>query len=100
IREEVFIVTKVWPTNASHEGTLQAALRSLKRLRSDWIDLYLLHWPSPYPIAETMGAMAKLVRDGFVRFVGVSNFDVKQVEEARQTLEGIPLVCNQVRYHL
>lgn len=100
VRDRVFLVTKVWPTNASYEGTLQAARRSLARLRVDRIDLYLQHWPSRFPVRETMRAMATLVRDGLVRFVGVSNFDARQVQEAQEALGGIPLVANQVYYHL
>ncbi|MBE3597823.1 MAG: aldo/keto reductase [Limnochordaceae bacterium] len=100
VRDRVFLVTKVWPTNASYEGTLQAARRSLARLRVDRIDLYLQHWPSEFPVRETMRAMATLVRDGLVRFVGVSNFDARQVQEAQEALGDIPLVADQVLYHL
>lgn len=59
-RDEVFLVSKVLPSNASYEGTLKACKRSPKRLKTDWLDLYLLHWPGPYPIEETMRAMEKL----------------------------------------
>ncbi|HEY8485864.1 MAG TPA: aldo/keto reductase [Limnochordales bacterium] len=101
VREKVFLVTKVLPDHASYEGVLQAARDSLRRLRTEWIDLYLLHWPSDrYPLSETMRAMAQLVRDGLVRYVGVSNFSAAQVDEARQLLGEVPLVCNQVFYWL
>ncbi|MFS8524622.1 MAG: aldo/keto reductase, partial [Limnochordales bacterium] len=80
---------------------LRAARRSLRRLAIDRIDLYLLHWPSDlHPIEETMRAMRRLVADGWVRFVGVSNFSVEQMERAREALEDVPLVCNQVYYWL
>lgn len=65
-REEVFLASKVLPSNASYEGTLKACARSLKRLKTDWLDLYLLHWPGPHPIKETMRAMEKLVAEGMV----------------------------------
>ncbi len=77
-REEVFLVSKVLPSNASYEGTLKACRQSLKRLKTEWLDLYLLHWPGRYPIRETMEAMEKLVDDGMIRFIGVSNFDVNE----------------------
>lgn len=99
-REEVFLISKVLPTNASYEGTLEACRRSLKRLKTDWLDLYLLHWPSSYPIKETMRAMEKLAEDGSIRFIGVSNFDTKQVKETEQVLSNHRLACNQVPYNL
>jgi diketogulonate reductase-like aldo/keto reductase len=100
-REEVFLVSKVWPSNASYEGTLRACERSLGRLRTDWLDLYLLHWPSDrYPIKETMDAMEKLVTEGMVKFIGVSNFDIEGVEAVEQALSNERLACNQVQYHL
>jgi diketogulonate reductase-like aldo/keto reductase len=100
-REEVFLVSKVWPSNASYEGTLDACKRSLKRLKTDWLDLYLLHWPSGrYPIKETMRAMEKLVDDGLIRFIGVSNFDLNELKGAEQALSGHRIACNQVPYNL
>lgn len=99
VRDRVFIVTKVLPTNASYDGVLQAARRSLRRLGVDRIDLYLLHWPSDvHPIEETMRAMRRLVADGLVRFLGVSNFTVAETRQAQQALGDLPLVCNQVYY--
>ena len=80
----VFLVSKVLPSNASFDGTLRACERSLKRLGTDRLDLYLLHWEGRYPIAETMRAMEKLIGDGRTRFTGVSNFDVDQVKAARR----------------
>lgn len=100
-REEVFLVSKVLPSNASYEGTLRACKRSLKRLKTDWLDLYLLHWPSSsIPIGETMRAMEKLVAEGLVRFIGVSNFDVEELKEAEDSLRNERMACNQVLYHL
>ena len=99
-REEVFLVSKVLPSNASYEGTLKACRQSLKRLKIDWLDLYLLHWPGRYPIRETMEAMEKLVDDGMIRFIGVSNFDVNELDAAESALSKHRLACNQVLYHL
>lgn len=100
-REQVFLVSKVLPSNASYEGTLKACERSLKRLKTDFIDLYLLHWPSSqHPIEETMRAMEKLVDEGMIKFIGVSNFDVEQLMEAQNALVKHRIACNQVLYHL
>ena len=100
-REEVFLVSKLLPSNASYEGTLRACKRSLKRLKTDWLDLYLLHWSSlEHPIRETMRAMEKLVKEGLVRFIGVSNFDVEELKKAEGALQDHSIVCNQVLYHL
>lgn len=100
-RAEVFIATKVLPRNASCAGTLRACEHSLQRLGTDYIDLYLLHWWSDeHPIGETMRAMEELVRRGLIRFIGVSNFDVRQMEAARAALTRERLACNQVLYHL
>lgn len=100
-REEVFLVSKVLPSNASYEGTLKACKRSLERLKTDFLDLYLLHWPSSHhPIEETMHAMEKLVDDGMIKFIGVSNFDVMQLREAQNALMNHRIACNQVLYHL
>jgi diketogulonate reductase-like aldo/keto reductase len=99
-REEVFLVSKVLPSNASYEGTLRACERSLKRLGTDQVDLYLLHWAGRYPVSETMRAMEKLIDDGRIRFTGVSNFDVDQVKEAQAAMKHHRLACNQVLYHV
>jgi diketogulonate reductase-like aldo/keto reductase len=100
-REQVFLVTKVLPSNASYQGTLKACERSLKRLKTDFIDLYLLHWPSSqHPIEETMRAMEKLVDEGMIRFIGVSNFNVDQLREAQHALKKHRIACDQVLYHL
>lgn len=100
-REQVFLVSKVLPSNASYEGTLKACGRSLKRLKTDFLDLYLLHWPSnQHPIEETMRAMEKLVDEHRIKFIGVSNFDVEQLREAQDALMKHRIACNQVLYHL
>jgi diketogulonate reductase-like aldo/keto reductase len=100
-REKVFLVSKVLPSNASYEGTLKACERSLKRLKTDFIDLYLLHWPSSqHPIEEIMRAMERLVDEGMIKFIGVSNFDVEQLREAQKALVKHRIACNQVLYHL
>lgn len=99
-RQTVFLTTKVLPSNASFAGTIRACERSLRRLRTDYLDLYLLHWPSSTPLDETMSALATLARDGKTRFAGVSNFDVAAMLEAQKHLGSVPLACNQVLYHL
>ncbi|HEV3090802.1 MAG TPA: aldo/keto reductase [Candidatus Cybelea sp.] len=99
-RARLFLASKVLPENASYRGTREAAHRSLTRLRTEYLDLYLLHWPGSHPLEETMRALESLVADGTARFVGVSNFDAPEMEEAASYLSGVPLVCNQVLYHL
>jgi diketogulonate reductase-like aldo/keto reductase len=100
-RDDIFLASKVLPSHASYEGTIRACKNSLKRLNTDYLDLYLLHWPSSqYPIAETMKAMEKLVKDNLIRFIGVSNFDLKELQQAEQSLENEHIACNQVLYHL
>jgi diketogulonate reductase-like aldo/keto reductase len=99
-REEVFLVSKVLPSNASYEGTIRACERSLKRLKTDWLDMYLLHWPGAHPIRETMRAMEKLVAEGLIRLIGVSNFDVEELKAAEKALRNEPIACDQVLYHL
>lgn len=99
-RDEIFLVSKVLPSNASYEGTMKACKRSLKRLKTDWLDLYLLHWRGSYPLSETMRAMEKLVAEGLVKYIGVSNFDVEDLKEAEQVLQTEQIACNQVLYNL
>jgi diketogulonate reductase-like aldo/keto reductase len=100
-RESVFIVTKVLPENLKYKDLINAAHKSLKRLKTDYIDLYLIHAPNPkIPIKETMKAMEKLVEEKIVKFIGVSNFNVYQMEEARAHLSNTDIVVNQVEYHL
>jgi diketogulonate reductase-like aldo/keto reductase len=99
-RERAFVVSKVLPSNASYDGTRRACERSLKRLGIDRLDLYLLHWPGNHPIAETMRGLESLVRDGLTRYIGVSNFDVEELDGAIKALRNERLACNQVLYHL
>ncbi len=100
-REEVFLVSKVLPSNASYERTIKSCRQSLKRLKTDWLDLYLLHWPSgSHPISETMKAMEKLVADGLIRYIGVSNFGVVELKGAEKALRNERIACNQVLHHL
>jgi diketogulonate reductase-like aldo/keto reductase len=99
-RAKLFLTTKVLPGNATYKGTLAAADRSLRRLRVDYVDLYLLHWPSDHALEETMRALEALVTQGKTRFVGVSNFDTAEMFEAAGYLRDVPLTCNQVLYHV
>ncbi len=99
-REKLFIASKVVPSNASYRGTLEAAQRSLSRLKCGYLDLYMLHWPGSHRLEETMQAMETLVERGTTRFVGVSNFDAAAMLEAESYLRAVPLACNQVLYHL
>ncbi len=99
-RERVFLVSKVMPSHASYEGTLRACERSLKRLGTDHLDCYLLHWESSYPLEDTLRAFERLVADGKIRSWGVSNFDVEQLEEALSIAGPGRMACNQVLYHL
>ncbi len=100
-RDEVFLVSKVLPRHASFEGTMKACEQSLQRLGTDRLDVYLLHWnDGSHPIGETMRAMGELIDSGKVRWAGVSNFDVDELEEAKGALGAHRLACNQVLYHL
>jgi diketogulonate reductase-like aldo/keto reductase len=99
-RADLFLVSKVLPENASYAGTIRAAEQSLRRLGTDYLDLYLLHWPGTHPITETMAAMEDLVASGKIRFLGVSNFDVDQMRAAMKALGRDRLACNQVLYNL
>jgi diketogulonate reductase-like aldo/keto reductase len=99
-RDEVFLVSKVLPTNASMRGTVAACEKSLARLRTDRLDCYLLHWRGSYPLEETIAAFDTLVRDGKILSWGVSNFDVGDLDEVAAIAgKGHP-ACNQVLYHL
>lgn len=101
LREEVFLVSKVLPQNASRQGTVDACQASLDRLGTDHLDLYLLHWSSSHPIEETMAAFRELLEEGLTRFVGVSNLSLQQYREADAALgPEHDLVTNQVLYWL
>jgi diketogulonate reductase-like aldo/keto reductase len=99
-RDGVFIVSKVYPHNAGHAAAIAACERSLKRLRIEAIDLYLLHWRGSVPLAETVGAFEELNRAGKIRHWGVSNFDVADMEELWRLPNGRNCAANQVLYHL
>jgi diketogulonate reductase-like aldo/keto reductase len=99
-RDEVFLVSKVLPHNASRKGTIAACERSLKRLKTDRLDCYLLHWRGAHPLSDTVTAFEQLRVDGKILSWGVSNFDVDDLDEVRRIAgEGHP-ACNQVLYHL
>lgn len=100
-RDSVFVATKVSPTHFRRGDLQNAADQSLKQLSIDYIDLYQLHWPNPsVPIEETMDAMESLVEAGKVRFIGVSNFSVAQMQQAQTALRKCKVVSNQVKYNL
>lgn len=99
-RDEVFLVSKVLPGNASRRGAVAACERSLKRLKTDRLDCYLLHWPSSHPLAETIAAFEQLMEDGKIRAWGVSNFDEEDLEEAVRLAGPGRVACNQVYYAL
>jgi len=101
VRQSVFLATKVSPRHFRHRELLLAADRSLQRLRTDYIDLYQLHWPNhTVPVEETMAAMEKLVDLGKIRFIGVSNFSVSELRKAQAALSKNRIASNQVRYNL
>jgi diketogulonate reductase-like aldo/keto reductase len=100
-RMQIFLVSKVMPSNASYKGTLRACDASLKRLNTDYLDVYLLHWwNGSHSIAETMRAMEELVAAGKIRYIGVSNLDVEQLKQAQKALTRERIACNQVLYHM
>jgi diketogulonate reductase-like aldo/keto reductase len=99
-RDSVFLVSKVLPSNASRKGTIVACERSLKRLKTDRLDCYLLHWRGSYPLADTVAAFEELVRAGKIRSWGVSNFDADDLDEILEVAGKGRIACNQVLYHL
>jgi diketogulonate reductase-like aldo/keto reductase len=99
-RDEVFLVSKVLPENASRRGTLAACERSLRRLRTDRLDGYLLHWAGEHPLADTLAAFEELAAAGKIRSFGVSNFDERELAEAVGIAGAGRIACNQVLYHL
>ena len=101
IRDKVFVATKVLGNHLRYDQVMRAAEESLRRLGADFIDLYQIHWPnSAVPIGETMGAMEALVDSGLVRHIGVSNFSVSELQQARASMSKYPIVSNQVLYNL
>ena len=99
-RDDVFLVSKVLPSNASRKGTIEACERSLKRLRTDRLDCYLLHWRGSYPLEDTVAAFEQLVSDGKIRSWGVSNFDADDLADMLDVAGEGRIACNQVLYHL
>jgi diketogulonate reductase-like aldo/keto reductase len=99
-RDEVFLVSKVLPSNASKRGTLAACENSLARLRTDRLDCYLLHWRGAYPLEETIAAFDTLVRNGKILSWGVSNFDVADLDEVLAIAGAGHPACNQLLYHV
>ncbi|MBW4680802.1 MAG: aldo/keto reductase [Microcoleus vaginatus WJT46-NPBG5] len=99
-RASVFLVSKVYPHNASKRGVIAACERSLRRLKTDYLDLYLLHWRGSVPLAETLEAFQALQQAGKISSYGVSNFNVGDMEEASQLKGGNAIATNQVLYNL
>jgi diketogulonate reductase-like aldo/keto reductase len=100
VRDDLFIVSKVYPHNASRTGVVAACERSLKRLGTDRIDLYLLHWRGSIPFAETLDGFERLARDGKIRYHGVSNFDQNDMAEWVALKGGATVAADQVLYNL
>ncbi|WP_454617862.1 aldo/keto reductase [Bradyrhizobium cenepequi] len=99
-RDELFLVSKVLPSNASRRGTITACERSLKRLKTDRLDCYLLHWRGSYPLEDTVAAFEELVASGKIRSWGVSNFDADDLSEILEVSDQGRIACNQVLFHL
>ncbi len=99
-RADVFLVSKVYPHNATRRGVVAACERSLRRLKTDYIDVYLLHWRGDVPLSETLDAFQQLKHEGSIRDYGVSNFDVADMEEAMALPGGEQIASNQVIYNL
>jgi diketogulonate reductase-like aldo/keto reductase len=99
-REEIFLVSKVMPQNASRTGTIAACEKTLHRLKTDRLDCYLLHWRGRHPLEETIAAFEELVASGKILSWGVSNFDAEDLAEAEGIAGEGKIACNQVLYHL
>ena len=99
-RDAIYLVSKVIPTHATKKGTISACEKSLKRLRTDRLDCYLLHWPGSHPLEGTIDAFETLRETGKIRAWGVSNFDETELEEALTLAGPGKIACNQVLYHL
>lgn len=99
-RDQVFLVSKVMPVNASRQGTVKHCEQTLKRLGTDHLDCYLLHWPGSYPLEDTIAALEELVQAGKTRAWGVSNFDEDELARALEIAGPGRVACNQVLYHL
>jgi diketogulonate reductase-like aldo/keto reductase len=99
-REGVFLVSKIIPSNASRQGTVKHCEQTLKRLNTDHLDCYLIHWPGSYPLQESIEALEELVKAGKTRAWGVSNFDEAELASALEIAGPGRIACNQVLYHL
>jgi diketogulonate reductase-like aldo/keto reductase len=99
-RDQVFLVSKVLPQNATRSGTAKACERSLRRLKTDHLDLYLLHWREQTPLEETVRAFEELLHAGKIRYWGVSNFDVSDMKEVQSLTGGEGVATDQVLYNL
>ena len=99
-REDVYLVSKVIPSNASRKGTVAACESSLRRLKTDHLNCYLLHWPGSYPLEDTLAAFEDLRAAGKIRAWGVSNFDERGLARVLSLVGPGKLACNQVLYHL
>lgn len=99
-RDDLFLVSKVLPSNASRRGTITACERSLKRLKTDYLDCYLLHWRGSFPLQDTVAAFDELIAAGKIRSWGVSNFDTDDLNELLAVAGKGKIACNQVLYHL
>ena len=99
-RDECFLVSKVMPSNASRQGTIEHCEKTLQRLRTDHLDCYLLHWPGSLPLEDTIAALEQLVQQGKTRAWGLSNFDEDELQSALDIAGAGRIACNQVLYHL
>jgi len=100
-REKLFIASKVWPTHFKYEDVIKACEASLKKLGTDYLDLYQLHWPNKsVPIKETMQAMKKLVEEGRIKNIGISNFSLEEMKEAMTVMSKYEIASNQVEYNI
>jgi len=99
-REELFVTTKLWISNFHRDGVFSSMAESLEKLRMDYVNLFLMHWPNEeVPLRETLDAMGELLRQGKTKAIGVSNFPVAWMRRALEEC-GAPIVCNQVEYHV
>jgi len=100
-RKKLFITTKVWKDNLHYNGIISSLENSLKRLQTEYVDLYVIHWPNPnIPIKETMETLEYLAEQGKIKSIGISNFTVREIEQAQKCLKNHRIVANQVKYSL
>lgn len=100
-RDNIFIISKVWPTHLHYNDVIKSAKASLKRLDTDYIDLYLIHWPNQkIKINETLDAMDELMHDGLIKNIGVSNFDIANLKDAMDNLKNGNIIANEVEYNI